>query len=135
MKKLLMLLPLLLAGCVHRTMPPGSYQVISIASGTNGKVDYACSQLTGTPYDRTDIVFSCQFHNHTDQIQPGPAVRIALYSEKTNKLIGVSHTIYALPTNPNQTDIKHVYLNRYNITPWCGSNLECCIVLVEKDQH
>jgi hypothetical protein len=134
MKKLLMLLPLLLVGCMHVVIPTDNARVVSVATGTNGSVDYSCSQLD-SPAHQNDIDFRCQFHNITDQRQPGPAVHLALYLEKTSKLVVVSRPIYALPTDPGQTDVKHYYLNRYIASPLCGYNLDRCVVLVEKDKR
>lgn len=129
MKKLLMLLPLLLVGCLHQVVFSDSYQVVSVATGTDGKVDYACS-LLDTPNHPEINLFRCEFHNTTNQRQPGPAVHLALYSEKTGQLTGTSHPIYSLPLNPGQTNVVHT---KYQADPYCGHNLEGCVVLVEKD--
>ena len=129
MKKLLMLLPLLLVGCLHQVVFSDPYQVVSMATGTNGQVDYACS-LLDTPNHPEINLFRCEFHNNTNQKQPGPSVRLALYSEKTGQLLGFSHTFYALPLNPGQTNVVHT---KYQADPYCGHNLENCVVLVEKD--
>jgi hypothetical protein len=135
MKKLLLALPLLVSGCFHATfndptpVPAPPPHVVSIAGGTTGAVSYSCEQYEA----KTDgITFHCTFHNDTDQVQPGPAVKLGIYSEASTLLLKESETIYSYYMAPGESSEKYLFWHRVDLPNQCGYNLERCNVLVDK---
>lgn len=132
MKKLLLALPLLVMGCVHATIydrPAPTHNLVSVARGTTGAVEYACEQYES---DAKGVPFHCIFKNVSDQVQPGASIKVAIYSETNNNLLKESKTIYASYTLPGETSEKYFYLQRSDIPKECGYNLAHCVVLVDR---
>jgi hypothetical protein len=136
MKNILILIPLLVSmGCAAGPEPVANNNsspqcaTIAVARGTTGQVSYSCEQLSCAS---KDIPFSCSFHNETNQIQPGPAIKIVLFSQTTNHQVLSSKVIYADPMEAGQTNTKTFSWDRSRVEPVCGYNIDRCIFLTQK---
>ena len=137
MKKLLFVFPLLaLMGCVAAPKPvainnDSSHEcaTIAVARGTTGQISYSCEQLSCAS---KNILFSCSFHNETNQTQPGLAIKIVLFSQATNRQVLSSEVIYADPIEAGQTSIKTFFWDRSRVESVCGPNMERCVFLTQK---
>lgn len=135
MKKILVFPLLVLMGCAAVPPPVASDNnspqcaTIAIACGTTGQISYSCEQLSCAS---KDIVFSCSFHNETNQTQPGPAIKIVLFSQATNHQVLSSKVIYADPMEAGQTNTKVFSWDRSRIEPVCGYNIDRCVFLTQK---
>jgi hypothetical protein len=130
MKSLFFLVPLLLVGCFRATfVEPQKCNTVAITHSATAKVSYTCEQLD---CNAQNITFRCEFHNETSDLQPGPAIKIALFSEQTNQKVLSSRPIYAFPVQPNGTDVRYMRWARAEVAAACGFDLERCVVLIEK---
>lgn len=137
MKKLLVvLLPLLMAGCAadhpvvdKTTVSFTQCPLVARAGGSTGKTDYVCERLS---CDNETLTFSCDFVNTSNETQPGVSARIGFYSEVTNHEVLHSKTIFANSLQPGQTDHRVLNWNRAEVTPKCGASLEKCVFLVDR---
>src|SRR5579864_9531130 len=108
--KHLFIIALSLVGCYQTVIvdhPAPECRPIAVAYANTDKVNVMCEQLQ-CDKQIDEITFRCTFHNNTDEIQPGPVVRLNEFSEKTNALVFRGDPVYGNPIKPGATDIKYI---------------------------
>lgn len=129
---------MLIAGCASTRAPtladtgggPPTCPWVASASGTTGKVGYVCDQLA---CDK-DNTFRCEFHNLTSEMQPGPAIKIVMYSEASHAEKFATTTIYSRPLPGGESDVKWLSLPKATVAANCGRDLRRCVFLTEQDR-
>jgi hypothetical protein len=135
MKRFVILLPLLLAGCITTKSNSDTMAVKVIecplmakASGSTGTTNFICERLA---CDEESFTFRCEFSNISQEPQPGVSIRIGLYSETTNQEVLHSNTIFANSLQPGQSDVRVLRWSKDKVRPICGATLDRCVFLTD----
>jgi hypothetical protein len=135
MKKFLLILPLLLAGCFHVTWsdskaaPAPTPRVPDIiARGTDGIVNYSC-QLE--ELNESLAWVQCDFHNGKP-VTENACIKVSFYDE-TGKLVVESRRFCSGTLPPNQDSTNYAAFQKENRVTLrrCGELLDLCVMLAE----
>lgn len=136
MKKFLLVLPLLLAGCFHATWSdkPAAPQVpdhpVILAKGTNKDVNWTCSleQL-----NESLVWVQCDFENQQKHQVPSACVRVSFYDEGSGRLVVEGRPVCSGIMQPGDVSQRYVAFQKENRVTLrkCGELLDLCVMLAD----